>query len=249
MYNGLEISNELLDLTKQAESELQPIFAQYDELCLYNSAKVLKAFQNVKLTCTDFSEQTGYGYYDLGRDKLEQVYSEIFHTEDALVRPQIMSGTHALSLTFFGLLKYGDTLISITGEPYDSLKGIIGLSGDSRNSLIAHGIKFEQIDLVDSDFDIDKIVYDNGKIKGKPAPDIYLEAAKQLNLQPKDCIVVEDALSGIEAAFNAGIGKIVAIESMETRELYSKVPAVDEIIADFDDFDRNWLYTKLDKVS
>lgn len=98
-------------------------------------------------------------------------------------------------------------------------------------------------------FDIDKIVYDNGKIKGKPAPDIYLEAAKQLNLQPKDCIVVEDALSGIEAAHKAGIGKIVAIESMETRELYSKVPAVDEIIADFDDFDRNWLYTKLDKVS
>lgn len=98
-------------------------------------------------------------------------------------------------------------------------------------------------------FDVDKIVYDNGKIKGKPAPDIYLEAAKQLNLQPKDCIVVEDALSGIEAAHKAGIGKIVAIESMETRELYSKVPAVDEIIADFDDFDRNWLYTKLDKVS
>ena len=175
MYNGLEISNELLDLTKQAESELQPIFAQYDELCLYNSAKVLKAFQNVKLTCTDFSEQTGYGYYDLGRDKLEQVYSEIFHTEDALVRPQIMSGTHALSLTFFGLLKYGDTLISITGEPYDSLKGIIGLSGDSRNSLIAHGIKFEQIDLVDSDFDVDKIV---ARLKESPVKMVEIQRSR-----------------------------------------------------------------------
>ena len=98
-------------------------------------------------------------------------------------------------------------------------------------------------------FDIEKIVYDNGKIKGKPAPDIYLAAAKKLNLLPQECIVVEDALSGIEAAYRAGIGKIVAVESMETRELYSKVDAVDEIIADFDDFDKNWLITKLDKVS
>ena len=98
-------------------------------------------------------------------------------------------------------------------------------------------------------FDIEKIVYDDGKIKGKPAPDIYLAAAKNLNLAPCDCIVAEDALSGIEAAHSAGIGKIIAVESMETRELYSKVAAVDEIIADFDEFDRNWLFTKLDKVS
>lgn len=87
-------------------------------------------------------------------------------------------------------------------------------------------------------FDVDKIVYDDGNIKGKPEPDIYLKAAENLGLNPVDCIVVEDALSGIESAFRAGIGKIVAIESMETRELYSKVPAVDEIISDFDVFDR-----------
>ena len=90
-------------------------------------------------------------------------------------------------------------------------------------------------------FDIDKIVYDNGQIKGKPEPDIYEIASKNLGLLPKDCIVVEDAVSGIEAARRAGIGKIVAIESMETRELYQTIPAVDSIISDFDDFDRNWL--------
>ena len=90
-------------------------------------------------------------------------------------------------------------------------------------------------------FDVEKIVYDDGKIKGKPEPDIYLEAAKKIGLQPKDCIVVEDAVSGIESAYKAGIGKIVAIESMETRELYSTIPAVDEIISDFDDFDRSCL--------
>ncbi len=88
-------------------------------------------------------------------------------------------------------------------------------------------------------FDTEKIVYDDGKIKGKPAPDIYLAAAKNLNLAPSDCIVVEDALSGIEAAYRAGIGRIIAIESMETKEFYAKVPAVDEVIADFDEFDKN----------
>ena len=98
-------------------------------------------------------------------------------------------------------------------------------------------------------FDTDKIVFDNGNIKGKPEPDIYLIAAKKLGLHPQDCIVVEDAVSGIESAKRAGIGKIVAIESMETKELYSTIPAVDNIIADFDEFDRNWLITKLDRVS
>ena len=97
-------------------------------------------------------------------------------------------------------------------------------------------------------FDINKIVYDDGNIKGKPEPDIYIKAAKNLGLKPEDCIVVEDALSGIESAYRAGIGRIVAIESMETRQLYSKIQAVDDIIADFDDFDRNILECKLNKV-
>ena len=91
-------------------------------------------------------------------------------------------------------------------------------------------------------FDIDKIVYDNGKIPGKPAPDIYLKAAKNLNLNPKDCVVVEDALSGIESAFNAGIGKIIAIASMESEELYRQIPAVSQIIKNFDEIDRNMFF-------
>lgn len=98
-------------------------------------------------------------------------------------------------------------------------------------------------------FDLEKIVFDDGKIKGKPEPDIYRIASEKLNLNPEDCIVIEDALSGIESARRAGIGKIIAIESMETRELYETVPAVSGIISDFDDFDRDWLVKKLDKVS
>lgn len=158
MFKNLEISAELIELAKTAERELQPKFAEFNEICLTNSAKVLSAFHRARLTCTDFCETTGYGYYDNGRNKLEQVYCDIFGTEDALVRPQIMSGTHALALTFFGLLKSGDTFLSITGEPYDSLKGIIGLSGGSRNSLKSNGVIFEQIDLVDNDFDVPKIL-------------------------------------------------------------------------------------------
>lgn len=157
MYEEFGISEKVVEMSKEVEKELVDIFAKLDENCMKASSKVLKAFQDNKVSTTDFIEVTGYGYYDGGREKLERVYSQIFGAEDALVRPQIMSGTHALSLTLFGLLKYGDTMISISGEPYDTLKSVIGLAGDSENSLIKHGIKYEEIDLIDSDFDYEKI--------------------------------------------------------------------------------------------
>lgn len=157
MNMNLKIDSELLKLANEAEKELEDIYTRYEEVSLLNSSKVLSAFQKFMVSGTDFCEITGYGYSDAGRDKLEQIYADIFKAEDALVRPQIMSGTHALSLTFFGLLRHGDTMISISGTPYDSLKGVIGLEGDSRNSLIANGVKYEEIDLIDNDFDIDAI--------------------------------------------------------------------------------------------
>ena len=157
MYKEFGIDEEVMKLAEEAEIELKDIFAKYDERCMEASSKVLKAFQDNKVSTTDFIEVTGYGYYDGGREKLEKVYSQIFGAEDALVRPQIMSGTHAISLCLFGLLKYGDTMISISGEPYDTLKSVIGLSGGSENSLIKHGVKYEQIDLINNDFDYEKI--------------------------------------------------------------------------------------------
>lgn len=158
MKNYNLVDEKLLALAEEAEIKLEKTFKKFDEIELECSHKVLSAFQKYKLASEDFVEVSGYGYYDGGRDKLEQIYAEIFKAEDALVRPQIMSGTHALALAFSGLLKYGDTFISITGEPYDSLKSVIGLTGDSRNSLIQNGIKFEQIELVNNDFDTEKIV-------------------------------------------------------------------------------------------
>lgn len=167
MYFGYDIDEKLIKLSIEAEKELEPVFKNFDKTALFCSAKVLRAFQNCKLSTTDFAEVTGYGYFDGGRDKLERCYAEIFKAEDALVRPQIMSGTHALNLAFTGLLKYGDTFISISGAPYDSLKTIIGIEGNSKNSLIANGIKYEQIELVNDDFDIPQIQkrLRSGKVK------------------------------------------------------------------------------------
>lgn len=158
-YLGYEIDEKLLAFSNTAEQELKDIFKHHEDVAMLWSARVLSAFQHSRVAVTDFSEVTGYGYTDDGREKLEKIYAEIFGAEDALVRPQIMSGTHAINLCFTGLLKHGDTFISISGEPYDSLRTIIGLTGDSRNSLIKNGIKYEQIDLVDNDFDYEKIAY------------------------------------------------------------------------------------------
>ena len=158
MFLGYDINEKLLKLATIAEEELKDVYKGFEETALVNSAKVLKAFQDNRVSITDFNEVTGYGYYDGGRDKLEQIYSQVFGAEDSLVRVQIMSGTHALALTLFGLLKHGDVMISVSGEPYDSLRTIIGTEGDSRNSLIKHGIKYEQIELVNDDFDYNIII-------------------------------------------------------------------------------------------
>ena len=167
MYYDFDIKEGLVDLANTVEEELKDLFKHYDNLCLLNSSKILKAFQDNKVSSTDFVEVNGYGAYDAGRNRLEAVYAQVFGAEDALVRPQIMSGTHALSVTFFALLKHGDTMLSVTGTPYDSLQTVIGIAGDSKNSLIKHGVKYEQIDLKDNDFDIPAITkrLKEGKVK------------------------------------------------------------------------------------
>ena len=157
MYYGYDISDYVANLACEAEKDLAEVFRKIDENALKCSAKVLKAFQQARVSTSDFLEITGYGYTDSGRDKLEEVYARVFGAEDALVRPQIMSGTHALYVTLSGLLKHGETLVYITGEPYETLKSVIGTAGDSRNSLIKCGVKYEEIDLIGNDFDLDAI--------------------------------------------------------------------------------------------
>ena len=145
-----------LDNIKEIEEKLEPVFKNIDEICYQNSQKVLEAFWQENIGEQHFNATTGYGYGDLGRDALERVYARIFKAEDALVRNQFISGTHALSTAFFALLRPNDTLLSITGKPYDTLDSVIGLN-DNPSSLKSFGINYEQIDLIDDDFDYKKI--------------------------------------------------------------------------------------------
>ena len=153
-----QIDGELLKLSVSAEEELKDIYKEIDEVALYNSSRILTAFIDNKVSYSDFGDINGYGNYDEGRDKLEKIFAEVLGCEDALVRPQIMSGTNALWLAFSGLLKHGDTIISISGAPYDSLQEMIGIIGESSQSLKAHGVSYEQIELVGNDFDDETIV-------------------------------------------------------------------------------------------
>ena len=153
-----QIDKDIYELCLSSDKELKDIYRRIDDIALVNSERILSAFIENRVSYTDFADINGYGNYDAGRDKLEKIFSTVLGTEDALVRPQIMSGTNALYLAFSGLLKHGDTMISLTGTPYDSLQEMIGLCGDSSQSLKAYGVNYEQIDLIDNEFDTKKIV-------------------------------------------------------------------------------------------
>ncbi len=140
----------------EVEEDIKDQIAEVDARCMRNSMRVLDAFQKNRIADVHFNSTTGYGYDDIGRDTIEKVFADIFHTEDALVRTQFISGTHAITVALFANLRPGDTLLSISGKPYDTLDSIIGFN-DNKSSLKSYGIKYEQIDLVDDDFDIEKI--------------------------------------------------------------------------------------------
>ena len=153
-----QIHPDILEMAKESDSILSDIYKKIDEIALTNSNRILSAFIENRVSYSDFADINGYGNYDEGRDKLEKIFATVLGCEDALVRPQIMSGTNALYLTLSALLKHGDTMISLSGAPYDSLQEMIGLSGNSTQSLKANGVKYEQIELVNDDFDDEKIV-------------------------------------------------------------------------------------------
>ncbi len=148
--------NEIINLVNDTEQELAPEFTEINNTCMFYSEKVLKAFQNNHLNEACFAETTGYGYNDIGREKIEKIFAELFGAEDAIVRNQFVSGSHALAKTLFALLRPNDLLLSISGLPYDTLHEVIGIV-DNPSSLKAFGIKYDQIDLVNNDFAYDKI--------------------------------------------------------------------------------------------
>ena len=153
-----QIDKDLMELAEQSDLELKDIYKNIDDICLHNSNRILSAFIENQVSYSDFADINGYGNYDEGRNKLEKIFATVLGCKDALVRPQIMSGTNALYLTLSALLKHGDTMISISGAPYDSLQEMIGLSGNSTQSLKANGVHYEQIDLINNEFDEEKII-------------------------------------------------------------------------------------------
>ena len=153
-----QIKEEILNLSKIVEKELKPIYEKVEENCEINSQKVLDAFQESNLSEMHLNTSTGYGIGEAGRDKIEEIYAKVFKAEDALVRTQLISGTHALSVTLSALLRPKETMLSITGAPYDTLQTVIGIGkSPSKSSLKAYDINYEQIELKDNDFDIEKI--------------------------------------------------------------------------------------------
>ena len=157
MKEYIELEQETWELYEKVLPILKEQFSKIDEICESNTAKVLHAFWKNHVSESHFASTTGYGYDDLGRDTIEKVYSTVFETEDALVRNQFISGSHALAKTLFGLLRPGDLLLSISGRPYDTLHEVIGIEENS-SSLKSFGVNFAEIDLKDNDFDEEKIL-------------------------------------------------------------------------------------------
>lgn len=157
MYQSLGISKKVQSFGAETEAALKPRFEEIDRRAEYNQMKVLKAMQDNRVSDIHFAATTGYGYNDLGRDTLEQVYASCFHGEAALVRPQLMSGTHALHVALSGNLRPGDELLSPVGKPYDTLEEVIGIR-DSAGSLKEYGVSYRQVDLLkDGTFDYENI--------------------------------------------------------------------------------------------
>lgn len=156
MYEEYGINQNLENLALEVEEVVKEELKKVDIICEKNSIKVLKAFQENALSDIHFGMTTGYGYGDIGRDVIEKIYAQIFKAEDALVRSQFISGTHALTVALFSLLRPGDTMLSINGKPYDTLDEVIGIV-ENQSSLKAYGINYRQIDLVNNDFNDEEI--------------------------------------------------------------------------------------------
>lgn len=157
MYAGMGISREVYEYGERTLAALEDRFRRIDEVSEYNQLKVVRAMQECRVSEACLLGTTGYGYNDLGRDTLEAVYAKVFHTEDALVRPQITCGTHALALALMSNLRPGDQLLSPVGKPYDTLEEVIGIR-PSRGSLAEYGVSYRQVDLLsDGSFDYENI--------------------------------------------------------------------------------------------
>ena len=203
------MDEKIIKLVNDSEKELDEEFKKIDEICEYNSLKVLNAFWNNKLSEAHFSQTTGYGYDDIGRDVIEKIYAEIFGAEDALVRSQFISGSHALTVALFAYLRPGDTMLSISGLPYDTLHEVIGIVPND-SSLKSFGVNYEQIDLINDDFDYEKIEERLKKSKIKKVVDLIRNYDKDVIIMVDNCYCeFVDKVSPIEMGADIIVGSLI----------------------------------------
>lgn len=184
MMDHFTIDDRLLALAKQAEIDCKEPFARMDEIAAYNEEKVLAAFMECRVSDSHFKSTTGYGYGDSGRDKLDEVYAKVFRTEDALVRHNFVSGTHALAVALFGVLRTGDRMVSLTGQPYDTMEEVIGLRGEGNGSLKDYGISYDQVDLTPEG----TVDFDGIREKCPGCKVAYIQRSRGYSLRESLCI-------------------------------------------------------------
>ena len=208
LYEQLGISSQVYDFCHEIEESLKERFEKFDKTAEYNQMKVLLAMQKNRVSEECFGSSSGYGYNDYGRDTLEKVYADTFHTEACLVRPQIACGTHALAIALFGNLRPGDEMLAPAGKPYDTLEEIIGIRGEKGNgSLIDFGVKYEQVDLVDEMYpDYDEIAK-----KAVGAKIAYIQRSRGYSLRPS--LTVEIIGKIAETAKKANPDIIVMVDN------------------------------------
>ncbi len=176
-----DISEDILKLGDKAMNTSKPYLDSIDKITEYNQLKMLKAFQNARVSESCFTATTGYGYGDRGRDVLDSIYAEVMETQDALVRHSFASGTHTLTVALFGVLRPGDTMVSVTGIPYDTLQGVIGIGSDYSGSLKDFGVHYEQVDLLPDG----RVDYDNIRRTIKPDTRmVYIQRSRGYSLRP-----------------------------------------------------------------
>ena len=206
------------DLFNKCELKIESQFKEIDKICEKNSEKVLNAFRNNKISESHFSSTTGYGYSDIGRDTIEKVFADVLGAQDALVRNQFVSGSHALTVALFSYLRPGDTMLSISGLPYDTLHEVIGIK-ENPSSLKSFNIKYEQIDLVDNDFDYEKIkeVLTNKKIK-------LIEVQRSKGYSTRKSITIDKIEKVIEEIRNIDKEVIIMVDNCYCEFVEEKTP-------------------------
>lgn len=206
------------ELIERVDKKIEKYLKKIDELEAYNSKLVLDAFRKFQVSESDFQATTGYGYGDTGRDKIEKIFAYILDAEKALVRSQFISGTHALTTTFFGLLRPNDTLLAITGKPYDTLDEVIGIK-ENNSSLASFGIKYHQIDLLDNDFNYQEIA---SYLKGSPCK--VIEIQRSIGYSTRDAISIEKIERVVKLIKSIQKDVIIMVDNCYTEMTSVKTP-------------------------